>query len=99
MCHATVKAKPRNIEAHLTKGVAIATNTAVLLNCCVYGEVLGPMIVYKFLESVKNFVCTNKPVFCKLCESFVWSYNMKNHYYYTHNAMPVPAENEAELPT
>ena len=98
-CHATVKVKKRNLTAHVTSGVAIAPKTAVLPNCSTYGDVLGREIAYKFFKPVKNFACTNKPVYCKLCEDFVWSYNLKNHYYHVHDKMDVPASNMGHLPT
>ena len=98
-CHTIVKVKKRNLTAHITSVVAIAPKTVVLPNCSTYGDVLGREIPYKFFKPVKNFACTNKPVYCKLCEDFVWSYNLKNNYYHVHEKMYVPVSNMGDLLT
>ena len=72
-CHATVKIKKKNLNDLLKEGSAIKLATPVLPNCQTYGAELGREVLFKCFKPVAGFPCTNKPVYCKLCQDFVWA--------------------------
>ena len=71
--HATVKIKKKNLNDLLKEGSAIKLATPVLPNCQTYGAELGREVLFKCFKPVAGFPCTNKPVYCKLCQDFVWA--------------------------
>ena len=66
-CHATVQIKEKNLNDLLKEGKAITPATPVLPNCQTYGAQLGREVLFKCFKPIADFLCTNKPVFCKLC--------------------------------
>ena len=49
----------------------------VLPNCKTYPSVAP--FTFKFFKTVKNCPSKNSPVYCKKCDDFIWSYNVKKH--------------------
>ena len=85
-CHATVQMKRKNLAEVRDKGKTIKSATPILPNCQTYSAQLSREFQFKHFKFNSGFSCTNRPVYCKLCQDFVWSYdyNLKNHFRFTH---------------